>query len=221
MKFPRLRFPAVLGFVVALGFAGVAESTPVTSNVVFGNLGSSGTNSVGSFNSDIGPIAGFRLAQGFTAASPKLSVQSVSLWLFGEGTTGSVSIYDATSLAPPGGPGDPVATSSSQTIGAKGLYQFSFSGLELTNAANYWIVPNGNVSWYLAGSSPTAQNASGYAFNGALERTDGGFWQTAGTDLMSVSINAVPEPTTYALGAIGIAAVGLARWRRRLGRTAG
>jgi len=213
MKFACFHIPAVL--CLALGFACIAESAPTT-NVVFGNLGASGTNGVGNFNSDIGPGPGFRLAQGFTASSPNLSVQSVSLWLFGEGTTGSVSIYDATALAPPGGPGDPVATSSSQTIGAKGLYQFSFSGLELTNGTNYWIVPNGNVSWYLAGSAPTAQNASGYAFTGALERTDGGFWQLAGTNEMSVSVQAVPEPTTYAMAAVGIAAAGLARWRRRL-----
>lgn len=213
MKFARFHVLAAL--CVALGVANIAESAPIT-NVVFGNLGSSGTDGVGGFNADIGPGPGFQLAQGFTASSPKLSVQSVSLWLFGEGTTGSVSIYDATALNPPGGPGDPVATSTSQTIGAKGLYQFSFSGLELTNGTNYWIVPNGNVSWYQAGSAPTVQNASGYAFAGSLEKSGGGFWQLAGTNQMSVSVQAVPEPTTYAMAAVGIAAAGLARWRRRL-----
>ncbi len=204
--------------IFALTAASVAHGAPVT-NVVFGNLGSSGTNGVGNFNSDIGPGPGFQLAQGFTASSPNLSVQSVSLWLFGESTAGSVSIYDATAIIPAGGPGDPVATSASQTIGAKGLYQFSFSGLQLTNGTNYWIVPNGNVSWYLAGGAPTAQNASGYAFAGSLEKTDGGFWQTAGTNQMSVSISAVPEPSTYALSAIGLTVAGFARWRRRAARS--
>ena len=204
---------AVLTFTVASS----ADAAPLT-NVVFGNLGSSGTNSVGNTNTDIGPGVGFRLAQGFSASSPKLTVQSVSLWLFGESASGSVSIWDATALSPPGGPGDPIATSSSQTIGAKGLYQFNFSGVELTNGTNYWIVPNGNVSWYLASGAPTAQNGSGYGFTGSLELTDGGFWETASSSNMSVSINAVPEPSSYALAAIGFGVGGFARWRRRLAR---
>lgn len=195
--------------LLSLTFASIAESA-----VVYGNLGSSGTNSVGSFNADInGTNPAF--AQGFTASSPRLTVQSVSLWLSGTSTSASVSIYNATSIAPPGAPGDPVAVSSSQTIGAKGLYQFNFSGVELVNGTNYWIVPNGTVSWFLAGAAPTQQNSSGYSFTGALEKPQFGFWQNAGTNTMSVSINAVPEPSTYALAAIGFGVAGLARWRRR------
>lgn len=126
-----------------------------------------------------------------------------------------MSIYDATSIIPAGGPGDPIATSASQTVGAKGLYHFSFSGVELMNGTNYWIVPgNGVVSWYLAGGAPTQQNASGYAFTGSLTRPDGGFWQPASTDAMSVSISVVPEPSTCALAAIGFGVAGVALRRR-------
>lgn len=206
------RFSFFLVASVAILSATAARATPVT---VYGNLGSTGTNGVGNFNVDIGPGVGFGLAQGFTAASPNLTVQSVSLWLFGESTTASVSIYDATALNPPGGPGDPVATSSSLTVGAKGLYQFNFSGLNLTNGSNYWVVPNGNVSWYLASGAPTEQNSSGYAYTSSLEKTDGGFWTIAGASTMSVSLQAVPEPSTYALAGLGLATAGLVRWRRR------
>lgn len=217
MKFPQLSLPAVL--CLALGFAGIAQATPIT-NVVYGNLGSSGTNGVGVFNADINGSGQPQMAQGFSPSSPKLSVQSVSLWLFGGFSTASVAIFDDTGGE--GYPGDPIAVSSSQTIGEKALYQFTFSGgVDLVPGAYYWIVPQGEVSWYLAGYGPSQQNFSGYAFTQAAERPYGGFWQAAGTNLMSVSMNAVPEPTTCALGAIGIAAAGLARWRRRLGRTAG
>lgn len=206
-----------LAALVTLTCGTVVTAAP-TSNVVFGNLGSSGTNSVGSFNADINGTNP-ALAQGFTASSPKLTLQSVSLWLSGTSTPASVSIYDATALAPPGGPGDPVATSSSQTIGAKGLYQFSFSGVELVNGTNYWIVPNGTVSWFLAGGAPTQQNASGYAYTATQERPFSGFWETTSTTSMSVSITAVPEPSTYALAAIGFGVAGVARWRRRAARS--
>lgn len=123
----------------------------------------------------------------------------------------SVAIYDATAIIPAGGPGDPIAISSSQTISAKGIYQFSFSGVELTNGTNYWIVPNGDVSWYLADGAPTQQNASGYAFTGTLQRTF--FWETAGTNAVSVSMSVVPEPSTYALAALGLGVAAVARWR--------
>lgn len=199
--------------ILSLAVASVSRAAPIT-NVVFGNLGSSGTNSVGSFSGDIS-IGGNSLAQGFTAASPKLTVQSVSLWLSGSSSSTTVRIFNSDG----GQPGDPVAISGSQTVGAKGLYQFSFSGTELTNGTNYWIVPNGNVSWYLAGSAPTEQNASGYSFTGALERPQFGSWQTAGTNTMSVSINAVPEPSSYALAAIGFGIAGFVRWRRRTARS--
>lgn len=211
MRFSSLLPAAIASLAVVC--ATVAYSAPPT-DVVFGNLGASGTDSVGPVNIDIGPTT-LQMAQGFTAASPNLTVQSVGLWLFGEATTASVSIYDATAIIPPGGPGDPVATSSSLTVGAKGLYQFTFSGLNLTNGTNYWVVPNGDVSWYLASGAPTEQNASGYAFTSALERPFGGQWTTASSSAMSVSITAVPEPSTYALAGIGVVAAGLMRWRRR------
>lgn len=199
---------------------GTVVTAAPTTNVVFGNLGSSGTNAAGSFSGEIS-FTGTRLAQGFTASSPKLTVQSVSLWLSAASTPTTVQIFDATAIAPPGGPGDPVAVSSSQTIGTKGLYQFNFSGVELTNSTNYWIipVPSGTVSWFLAGGAPTQQNSSGYSFTSAMERPGGGFFAPTSTNTMSVSITAVPEPSSYALAAIGFGVAGFARWRRRAVRS--
>jgi hypothetical protein len=195
--------------LLSLAASSVCQAAPIT-NVVFGNLGASGTNGVTDFSQAISDD--FRMAQGFTAASPNLTVQSVSLWLSGSSTTASVQIYDAESIIPPGGPGDPIATSNSQTINAKGLYQFSFGGVDLTNGTNYWIVPNGDVSWYLADGAPTQQNVSGYAYTGTLQRSFQ--WEPAGTNAVSVSISVVPEPSACALAALGFGVAGVARWRR-------
>jgi hypothetical protein len=67
---------------VAVGLTGIARA-----EVVFGNLGASGTATVGSFNADIGSASNpFLLAaQGFIPAAPNLMLQSVGLWLFGAG----------------------------------------------------------------------------------------------------------------------------------------
>lgn len=213
MKFSRL-LPAVIA-TAALVAASVGYAAPPT-NVVLGNLGVSGTNSVGNFNADIGSGSDpFLLAaQGFTAASPNLTVQSVGLWLFGSGTVpASVGIYSNSS----GAPGTLLYTSSTVNISAKSLYQFSFSGANLSNGTSYWIVPQTSteISWYLASAAPTQQNGSGYTFLGASQDIGSGWTSVDATNTFSVTVSAVPEPSTYALAGIGLAAAGLMRWRRR------
>jgi len=187
--------------------------------VVFGNLGSSGTNSVGSLNSAFS-FEGTQLAQGFTAASPRLTVQSVSLWLSGSSTSAFVSIYDAAGGSFAGSPGDPIAISGPRTISAKGLYQFSFTnGVELTSGTNYWIIPESEaadpIAWYLTGTAPTQQNSSGYVYTQALQRSVGFWVPSPSNNVMSVSINAVPEPSTSCMVLAGLACGGFSMWRRR------
>jgi hypothetical protein len=193
----------------------VCSASIAKADVVFGNLGASGTNSVGNFNADVGTgSAPFLLAaQGFTAASPNLSVQSVGLWLFGTGGSATVGIYSNNA----GVPGTLLHTSSSQAIGSKSLYQFSFSGANLSNGSTYWIVPQtaGEISWYLAGSAPGVQNASGYAYFDAAQDTGSGWTGIEANDAFSVSVQAVPEPSTYALAALGLGVAGFVRARRR------
>jgi hypothetical protein len=213
MKFSRL-LSAVIA-TAALVTASVAYAAPPT-DVVLGNLGVSGTDSVGNFNADIGSgsVPFLLAAQGFTAASPNLTVQSVGLWLFGDGSVpASVGIYSNSS----GLPGTLLYTSSTVNIGAKSLYQFSFSGANLSNGTSYWIVPQTSteISWYVASAAPTAQNGSGYTFLGARQNIGSGWTAAGATDTFSTSISAVPEPSTYALAGIGVAAAGLMRWRRR------
>ena len=212
MKFSRL--PSAVIASAALVTA-LASHAAAQTDVVFGNLGSSGTNTVGAFNGDVGTGSDpFLLAaQGFTAASPNLTLQSVDLWLFSTGTSASVGIYSDNA----GVPGSLLFASNSQAISNKSLYSFSFSGATLASGSSYWIVPQtlGEISWYLTPAAPTQQNSSGYSFLGASQDSGSGWTSIDATDTFSVSVKAVPEPSTFALAGIAIAAAGLMRWRRR------
>lgn len=203
--------------VVAIGFANIA-----TAEVVFGNLGATGTGALSSTNTDFGPTDGTRaLAQGFTTGSSNdyLTLQSITLGLFDNTIPDlrSVSIYSNNA----GNPGTSLFTSSSQAVTTTNKYTFTFANSKLNANTTYWIVPEGPASWYLdAGiTNPGEQNGSGYAYAGTRLSTvgTGGPWTSSGLTSYSVSIQAVPEPSTYCLAAIGVGGAGLMGWRRRKG----
>ena len=206
----------LLTCAAALGVS-AAHAAPLT-DVVFGNLGASGTNSVGNFNADVGngSVPFLNAAQGFTAASPNLAVTSVGLWLFGDGSIPTTVGIFANNAGVPAA--SPLFTSSTVNVGAKALYQFSFSGANLTNGLSYWIRPvtATEVSWYLGSAAPAQQNSSGYSYLGAAENSGAG-WGASTTNTWSLTISAVPEPSTYAMAAIGAGVAGLMGWRRRKG----
>lgn len=209
----RLVFSAVLAGLLSFCHLGSASA-----DVVFGNLGASGTGALGGTNTDIGPGVNDYIAQGFTAASPNLSLTTVSLGLFGatEGTVpATVAIY-ADNFGVPAA--SPLFTSDTVNVGGKNTYTFTYSGANLTAGATYWVVPQSDVSWYLnsPGSAPIGQNSSGYVFVNTLENIGGSGWTTAGSNRYSISVAAtVPEPSTYALAALGFGIAGIVRARRR------
>jgi hypothetical protein len=207
--------------VVGIGFTNIA-----TAEVVFGNLGASGTGGLNGTNTDIvvsATTAGLYsgLAQGFTTGSNPayLTLQSVKLGLFAEPGVPDrfVSIFSNNS----GVPGSALYVSNSIPVSTVNSYLFSFANVVLSPNTTYWVVPQADVSWHLSQpiAAPGVQNASGYSYSGTLESTfeSGGNWTTAGLSAYSVSINAVPEPSTYAMAAIGAGLVGLMGWRRRKG----
>ena len=207
-------FAASVTCLVALGVLTAGSAHVATAEVVFGNLGTSGTGAITNTNTDIGPTAGFNIAQSFTTTTgtSNLKVASITLGLFGDGAISTtVGIFSDNTGEPAA---SPLFTSSAVTVGAKGLYTFGFSGATLSAGLNYWVYPLADVSWYTAATAPVAQNSSGYAFN-ATEENDGNGWVPAGSNRYSISVSVVPEPSTYALAAVGLGVAGFVRARRR------
>jgi hypothetical protein len=213
-------FGKSIACVVALVVSGLVSGSIATAEVVFGNLGATGTAALSSTNTDFGPTDGTRaLAQGFTTGSSNdyLTLQSITLGLFDNTSPDlrTVSIYSNNA----GSPGTSLFTSSSQAVTTTNKYTFTFANPKLNANTTYWIVPGGPASWYVENgfTNPTEQNGSGYAFVGTRLSTvgTGGPWTSSGLTSYSVSIQAVPEPSTYAMAAIGAGVAGLMGWRRR------
>ncbi len=201
----------------------VASAQSVRAEVVFGNLGSDGSGGLSDTGTNFaGAATNKALAMGFTTGTNPdfLQLQSVTLGLFAtsSGTLPrSVSIFSNAA----GDPGSAVVTSGVVNVGDDAKYTFSFSNYQLTAGTSYWIVPEGPATWYLneGESPPTVQNASGWSFVAGRRSTVGsaGPWLPGGSNL-SVSVAAVPEPSTVALGVAGLAGLAGFRLRRRMTR---
>lgn len=209
---------------LSLGWAAIVTAAPLT-DVVFGNLNADGEKTLGATSTLIGPGAGSEvwIAQGFntgTSAS-SLTIQSISLGLatLSESASATVSIYSNNS----GSPGSLLFTSSSVTVTGttQVRYDFPFSGANLTASTGYWVIPSAGVQWFqvaASGGSPIAQNGSSYSSLGGIESDTSdivpGDWAVS-SSRYSISVQAVPEPSTYALAALGIGVAGFVRARRR------
>jgi PEP-CTERM motif len=212
----------ISAFVALFSMVIGAAAHAAPANVVYGNLGAFGTDALGSTNTDIGPGAASiaALAQGFTTGTGNLALQSVTLGAFASSSGGvsrTVSIYSSVSNAP----GTSLYTSASTLVGLGDRYEFPFSGVTLSPNTNYWIVPDSTVdwSWYLnsAETDPVEQNSSGYAYLGTKKINQATSTWVNSILPYSVSVQAVPEPSTVVVAGLGILAAGVMQWRRRKG----
>jgi hypothetical protein len=201
-------------------FAVALAPADAVATVVFGNLGSAGTDAISGTNTDFGPgdPNEVSLAQGFTTGSSSqyLTVTSISLGLFATSTgtlNRTVSIFSDSS----GVPGSAVFTSAVTPVGNTGTYAFNFSNAVLSPSTSYWVVPEGPTSWYLnnANTAPAGLNSSGYVSIGTKLQNTSSQWVNATFPGYTVSVVAVPEPATVGLLAVAGLTGGLALVRRR------
>jgi hypothetical protein len=186
------------------------------------------TGSFSSFdNSFVGN--GRWVAQGFTTSAGLWDLNSVTLVVqnvFGS-VNFNVAIYgDSVSNTP----GSLIATLSgnpSPAADTAGNYTYSPVGtLSLTGSTSYWIVastvPDNGGGYYVYQTSfgSTPVGAWSIPSDGIDTSLDGGVTWGRAEEVpvnWAVSINAtpVPEPSTYALLVLAVAALGFHAWRRR------
>lgn len=223
-----LKFAAAA--LVCLSFTGsaaVSHAAPV-SDILFGNLGPSGTNALAPLtNASITDLNW--LAQGFTVGGTNTVLSSVTLGLYdNNNTVARVQVFASGSGSVPSGL--PLATLTQNVSSlTPALMTFSFSpSLSLTTGSSYWVVVStteslGLFNWAFnnEGDFPTEQNLSGYSpLNPVtkLSTNSGASWSSSGSNRpASISITAVPEPSSIVLAGLGVLAAGY-QLRRRMKR---
>ena len=205
--------------ILAIAAMAMVSSVSAQAGVVLSNMGAAGTSNT-STNTNTDIVSSDRIAAGFTTGSTDQILDWVALWTFNNDAPGTktVSIFSDAS----GSPGASVGTSTATNVpGSKGRYQFDFSGVTLTANTKYWVLPEVGLSWYTAqaNAAPTAQNGSGFSFDGMKESFDAGanwsplaFNYTLAISTSDVPPAAIPEPALTSLLCLS----GIALIRRRM-----
>lgn len=226
----KTRF-ALSALVAGLLACGSAQAAPLT-DVVFSNLGNDATlpldsGNVAQVGSTVSGSSGNKFAVAFTTGTNPdfLKLQAVSLGLgdIEPFSTAVLNLVADNAGLPTGSP----LGSASLLVQANGIYTFGLGLIQLTETTTYWVTleaqdaSSPNVFSWLRGNppgTPSGVNGSGYTFpvdGGMRNENDGGWTANGGAETLSIAVQAVPEPSTYALAAVGLGLAGILRARRR------
>lgn len=202
--------------------------------IVFGNLGSSGTGAIDSGNvaqigSTVSGSSGNRFAIAFVTGSDSsfLQVQSVTLGL------GDISPFSTAILTlvndNSGSPTGATLATNSLLVQSNGLYTFGLGGVSVAANTTYWVTLEAQdptapstFSWLRGDPQgvPAGLNGSGYTFptsGGMRSQNDGAWAARPEAETLSITVTAVPEPSSVAMALAALACGGyLVRSRRRL-----
>lgn len=229
-SFPRKFAATLMAFFTLYQFSHTTFATEVISNI--NEPWSSGLG----YNSPV------FLGLGFRTGSSEYAFQSISLSLLSGNSNASQSVTFDVFLYEAGANGLPTGSFLSQDTGVSatwtspvggGQFQqqtFTYNEAQLANMFALTLAPDTRYSLVVGNNSgtPTFENywsvttnsyatADGFSFTTMARSTDGGTnWSTQTVKpIASISVEAIPEPATYALLAIGLGFVSLVFWRCR------
>jgi hypothetical protein len=199
------------------------------------SLVNGGTSTLSGFGT-VTPTSGGITIAGGAAVSPgsAASSQYVNTLTFGTsatfGTSGSYTFDIMNSVSPtPGVDNDTINVTGTLTVSSTMGSPFTINvesinpGTGLPGLANF--SSSGTYQWTLltATTSISGFNASDFAINTSAFANGlgaGTFFVSANSNDLYLNFTPVPEPSTWALMAAGVAVLGLAGWRRRRPATA-